>query len=144
LQENSAAENGWREKQLQEETVPARLRIPISFSILATVSLYGMSRQSPSPTYSPTEVSMDQQLPVSQPNAEPMSVKDWIITLLITYIPLVGLIMLLVWAFDSSTHPNKKNFAKAALVWMLIGIVLALIFFALFASMMMGVVGTME
>ncbi len=87
---------------------------------------------------------MDQQLPVSQPNAEPMSVKDWIITLLITYIPLVGLIMLLVWAFDSSTHPNKKNFAKASLVWMLIGIVLALIFFALFASMMMGVVGTME
>lgn len=87
---------------------------------------------------------MDQQLPVSQPNAEPMSVKDWIITLLITYIPLVGLIMLLVWAFDSSTHPNKKNFAKASLVWMLIGIVLALIFFALFASMMMGVMGTME
>ncbi|HSQ75331.1 MAG TPA: hypothetical protein VLT13_07225 [Bacteroidota bacterium] len=87
---------------------------------------------------------MDQQLPVSQPNAEPMSVKDWIITLLITYIPLVGLIMLLVWAFDSSTHPNKKNFAKASLIWMLIGIVLALIFFALFASMMMGVVGTME
>lgn len=87
---------------------------------------------------------MDQQLPVSQPNAEPMSVKDWIITLLITYIPLVGLIMLLVWAFDSSTHPNKKNFAKASLVWMLIGIVLALIFFALFASMMMGVMGNME
>jgi hypothetical protein len=87
---------------------------------------------------------MDQQLPVSQSSAEPMSVKDWIITLLITYIPLVGLIMLLVWAFDSSTHPNKKNFAKASLIWMLIGIVLAIIFFALFASMMMGVMGNME
>jgi len=87
---------------------------------------------------------MDQQLPVSQSSAEPMSVKDWIITLLITYIPLVGLIMLLVWAFDSSTHPNKKNFAKASLIWMLIWIVLALIFFALFASMMMGVMGNME
>ena len=87
---------------------------------------------------------MDQQLPVSQSNAEPMSVKDWIITLLITYIPLVGLIMLLVWAFDSSTHPNKKNFAKASLIWMLIWIVVALIFFALFASMMMGVMGNME
>ncbi|MBP1658360.1 MAG: hypothetical protein H6Q31_2961 [Bacteroidetes bacterium] len=87
---------------------------------------------------------MDQQLPVSQSSAEPMSVKDWIITLLITYIPLVGLIMLLVWAFDSSTHPNKKNFAKASLIWMLIWIVVALIFFALFASMMMGVMGNME
>ena len=87
---------------------------------------------------------MDQQLPASQASTEPMSVKDWIITLLITYIPLVGLIMLLVWAFDSSTHPNKKNFAKASLIWMLIGIVLAIIFFALFASMMMGVMGNME
>jgi len=73
-----------------------------------------------------------------------MSVKDWVITLLVSYIPLVGLIMLLVWAFDSSTHPNKKNWAKASLLWMLIGIVLAIIFFALFATMMMGVVGSIE
>ena len=87
---------------------------------------------------------MDQQLPASQLNAEPMSTKDWFITLLITYIPLVGLIMLLVWAFDSSTNLNKKNFAKASLLWVLIGIGLAIIFFVLFASLMMGVVGSME
>jgi hypothetical protein len=87
---------------------------------------------------------MDQQLPASQLNAEPMSTKDWFITQLITYIPLVGLIMLLVWAFDSSTNLNKKNFAKASLLWVLIGIGLAIIFFVLFASLMMGVVGSME
>jgi len=73
-----------------------------------------------------------------------MSTKDLFITLLITYIPLVGLIMLLVWAFDSSTNLNKKNFAKASLIWVLVGIGLAIIFFALFATMMMGVVGSME
>lgn len=87
---------------------------------------------------------MNEQLPASQPTAEPMSTKDWFITLLITYIPLIGLIMLLVWAFDSSTNLNKKNFAKASLLWVVIGIVLAIIFFALFASLMMGVVGSME
>jgi len=87
---------------------------------------------------------MNQQLPPAQLSTEPMSTKDWFITLLITYIPLVGLIMLLVWAFDSSTNLNKKNFAKASLIWVLVGIVLAIIFFALFATMMMGVVGSME
>jgi hypothetical protein len=96
------------------------------------------------PIHSSIEVTMDQQLPASQLNAEPMSTKDWFITLLITYIPLVGLIMLLVWAFDSSTNLNKKNFAKASLLWVLIGIGLAIIFFVLFASLMMGVVGSME
>jgi len=87
---------------------------------------------------------MNQQLPPAQLSTEPMSTKDWFITLLITYIPLVGLIMLLVWAFDSSTNLNKKNFAKASLIWVLVGIGLAIIFFALFATMMMGVVGSME
>jgi len=87
---------------------------------------------------------MNQQLPPGQLSTEPMSTKDWFITLLITYLPLVGLIMLLVWAFDSSTNLNKKNFAKASLIWILVWIVLAIIFFALFATMMMGVVGSME
>ena len=91
-----------------------------------------------SPTNNYTEVTMNEQLSGMQPGSEPMSVKDWFVTLLITYIPLVGFIMLLVWAFDSSTNLNKKNFAKASLIWMLIGIVLVIIFFALFAGLLMS------
>ncbi len=87
---------------------------------------------------------MNQPLPTAQPSTEPLSTKDWFITLLITYIPLVGLIMLLVWAFDSSTNLNKKNFAKASLIWVLVGIGLAIIFFVIFASVLMGVLGSME
>ena len=40
---------------------------------------------------------------------EEVSVKDWIITILITAIPLVGLIMLFVWAFGDGAQPSKKN-----------------------------------
>lgn len=87
---------------------------------------------------------MNTMIPGPQSGTEPMSVKDWFITLLITYIPLVGLIMLLVWAFDSSTNLNKKNFAKASLIWMLIGIVLAVIFVVLFAGLFMGLSGAYE
>jgi hypothetical protein len=88
---------------------------------------------------------MDQQLPVGQQEQAPvMSMKDWIITLLISYIPLVGLIMLIVWAFDSNTNPNKKNWAKASLIWMLIGIGIAIIFLVLFLGVFMSAVGSFE
>lgn len=63
-----------------------------------------------------------------------MSTKDWVITLLIRVIPIVGLVMLFVWAFGSGENPNKSNWAKAVLIWMAIGLVFGLIFFAIFGS----------
>lgn len=60
----------------------------------------------------------------NQSTAQVMSTKDWIITLLISFIPLVGFIMLFVWAFGSGENPNKANWAKATLIWMVIGIAL--------------------
>jgi hypothetical protein len=56
---------------------------------------------------------------------EPLSLGDWFITILITSIPLVGFIMLFVWGFSSGTNINKANWAKAMLIWYVIGFVLA-------------------
>ncbi|MDX1626806.1 MAG: hypothetical protein R3323_09855 [Wenzhouxiangellaceae bacterium] len=53
------------------------------------------------------------------------SVGNWMVTLLITFIPIVNIVMLLVWAFGSSTHPEKANWAKAMLAWFAIFIVLS-------------------
>jgi len=55
------------------------------------------------------------------------SVGDWIVILLLLSIPLVNLIVLLVWAFDNSTNTIKANFAKAALIWVGIFLVLYLL-----------------
>lgn len=86
---------------------------------------------------------MDQQVqPTSQPATGSMSVKDWFLTLLITYIPLVGLVMLLVWAFDSNTNVNKKNWAKASLLWMVVGIAIAFIIFVLFMGAFLSLLGS--
>jgi cell division protein FtsW (lipid II flippase) len=86
---------------------------------------------------------MDQQVqPASQPATGSMSVKDWFLTLLITYIPLVGLVMLLVWAFDSNTNMNKKNWAKASLLWMVVGIAIAFIIFVLFMGAFLSLLGS--
>lgn len=68
-------------------------------------------------------------------NYRPMSIGDWLITFLIQAIPLVGFIMLFVWAFGDGTHPSKKTWAQASLIFALIMIVLAIIFFAAMWSM---------
>lgn len=67
-----------------------------------------------------------------------MSVKDWVITLIITAIPVVGFIMLFVWAFGSNAPEVKANWAKAALIMMVIGIALYFILFVLIFGAAVG------
>lgn len=57
---------------------------------------------------------------------------DWIITIFITMIPVVGQIMLFVWAFSSGVNPSKANWARANLIWFGIAIILATIAMAIF------------
>lgn len=58
---------------------------------------------------------------------EPMTVGEWILTMLITAIPCVNVIMMLVWAFGSGAKRSKSNWAKAMLIVMLIGVILSVI-----------------
>ncbi|MEP1150673.1 MAG: hypothetical protein JXR20_08905 [Balneola sp.] len=67
-----------------------------------------------------------------------MTVKDWVITLLISVIPLVGFIMLFVWGFSDSANPNKKNWARAALIMLAVTTVIYFIIFGVFFGSMMA------
>ncbi len=69
---------------------------------------------------------------------QPMKLSDWLITFIIQAIPLIGFIMLFVWAFGDGTHPSKKTWAQALLIFVLIGVVIAIIFFILFWSILMS------
>jgi uncharacterized membrane protein YjgN (DUF898 family) len=60
------------------------------------------------------------------------SVGSWMITLLIMTIPIVNFVALIYWAASSSSNPVKANFAKAAIVWMVVIISLGLLFFVAF------------
>jgi len=66
---------------------------------------------------------------IESSNQKPMSVKDWLITLLLMAIPVVGIVLLFVYAFGNNENVNKQNWAKAQLI--MIGIVLALVIFCL-------------
>jgi heme/copper-type cytochrome/quinol oxidase subunit 2 len=67
-----------------------------------------------------------------------VSVGEWMLTLFLCAIPIVGIVMLFVWAFGSSANPNKANWAKAALIWMAIIFVLYLIIFIIFGAALLS------
>lgn len=52
-----------------------------------------------------------------------VSLGEWMVTLLISAIPIVNIIMFFVWAFGANTKLSKANWAKATLIWIAIGIV---------------------
>jgi len=67
---------------------------------------------------------------------ETVSIGDWIITFILSGLPLVGFIMLIVWAFGSDAPQSKKNWARANLIIMLVGIVIMIILYAtIFAAL---------
>ena len=64
------------------------------------------------------------------------SVGSWMLTLFLMAIPVVNLVWLLMLAFGSGHSASKRNWAKASLIWMVIGVVLS---FAL--SFVLGMLG---
>lgn len=66
-------------------------------------------------------------------DSQPMSVKDWVLTLIILALPVVNLVMLLVWAFGSTGNINRKNYCLASLIMIAIAMALSLCFFVLAA-----------
>lgn len=67
---------------------------------------------------------------------EPVSIGDWVGSLLLfNLVPCVGLILCIVWAFSKNTKKSKANFCKAYLIIMLATIVLTLIISLVFGGM---------
>jgi len=66
--------------------------------------------------------------------SQSLSIGHWMLVLFLTFIPLLNVIMLLVWAFGSETPTVKANWAKAMLLWMVIGIALYAILFLIFGA----------
>ena len=71
-------------------------------------------------------------------NQVPVKTGEWVITFLITSIPLVGIIMLFVWAFGSGTNESKSNWAKAALIWFAIVIGIYVLFVLIFGATLLA------
>ena len=68
----------------------------------------------------------------------PITVKNWVIDVFLSYIPLIGLIMLIIWAVSKDVPVSKSNWAKARLIWMAIGIVLVFLFYGTIFAILIG------
>ena len=59
----------------------------------------------------------------------PMTMGEWVITLLIMCIPCVNIIMCFVWGFGSTGNLNRRNFCRAQLIFIAVAVVLYLLIF---------------
>ncbi|MEG0507751.1 MAG: zinc ribbon domain-containing protein [Eubacterium sp.] len=78
----------------------------------------------------------------SQEKAKVLSLGDWLVTLLLVCIPVVNLVMLIYWSAGNDIDPNKKNYARAQLIIMAIGIVLSFFFFGSVMALIFTLVGS--
>lgn len=74
-----------------------------------------------------------QQQNYRQNNAEklypPVKMGEWMWTIFVAFIPIVGFILMLVWAFSSTTNPSKASWAKATLLW---GVIITIIYIIIY------------
>ncbi len=74
----------------------------------------------------------------TQQENEPVSVGEWVIAYLLQLIPIVGIVMLFIWAFGDTAKPSKANWAKATLIWIgisfLLGICIWVVMFIIIGS----------
>jgi len=64
-----------------------------------------------------------------------MSTGEWVVTLLIMMIPCVNIIMLFVWGFGNG-NVNRRNYCRAYLIMVAIGIALYLLLILIFGVAM--------
>ena len=82
---------------------------------------------------------MDQEFTSNQ--SQSISTGNWVVTLLISSIPIVNIIMLFVWGFAGTTPESKANWAKAMLIWLAIIIGVYLIFGVVIGASIMNTMG---
>jgi hypothetical protein len=61
------------------------------------------------------------------PEDLPLSVTDWLLTLLVLAVPLVNIVLYLHWAFFSKGNRSRINFCRASLILAAFTLVLALL-----------------
>ena len=63
----------------------------------------------------------------NNPKNTPLTLGDYMLIGLIIMIPIVNIIVFLIWALDKGENLNRRNLAKAGLIYLGIGFVLSII-----------------
>jgi hypothetical protein len=77
----------------------------------------------------------------AQPEIKPLK---WTLYIFVASLPLIGFIMLLIWAFGNDANKVRSNWAKGMLILFVIAIVLYFILFAIFGAAILAGLGSGE
>jgi hypothetical protein len=70
-----------------------------------------------------------------------MKLKDWVVTYLLMLIPIANIVLIFMWAFGSNVNPSKKSYFQGVLILFAVGILFAIIFSTVIATMFSSVFG---
>lgn len=74
---------------------------------------------------------------------EPVGIGEWVgLLVLATFVPCIGIILILVWAFGSTEKKSKSNFCKAYLIIWLIKLALGAILFIVWGASAAALINT--
>lgn len=62
----------------------------------------------------------------------------WVLDTFLVCIPLVGLILLIIWSVTDQQDLSKQRWARASLLWMIIGVVVSTVVVFLFGALLAG------
>ena len=63
---------------------------------------------------------------------------QWVLDIFLICIPIVGLILLIVWSVTDQADLSKQRWARASLIWAIIGIVATMVIGVLFGALIAG------
>ena len=69
-----------------------------------------------------------------------LSIGQYLTMMFLGVIPIVGFILIIMWSFGGNVNPNKKNWAKATLIFGLVSIIFAFIFYGLMFKSIMDLI----
>lgn len=88
---------------------------------------YQQPAQAQTQAYQQPAVPKSQSAPAIAKSERPLPVWKFMGIMLLTGIPIIGFIMILVWSFGNSCNKNTKNFARAVLIFGIIGFILTIV-----------------
>ena len=88
---------------------------------------YTAPQPTPSYTAQPTPM-RGESIPQPGSKYEPISAGGFFGIMFLMALPVINLLLLILWACGGCRKVNKQNFAKAMLLWILVGIVFSVLF----------------
>lgn len=77
-----------------------------------------------SASYQPGAAPVPEQAAPKKSKDDPMSTGQFFLMDLLSAIPLVNIIVFIIWSFSESINVNRRNWARARLIWIGIGLAL--------------------